>query len=228
MNTFLACAGIDGNKSSIEKLLKYANSKKPDTVLVAGGINRIGANRSQKMNFLKECFQDLGQSGHRIILIPGPYDTPLGEFLRAAMNAEITYPNLFFAHATTFSNANVAVDGIGGKITENEDSTDPTLKYSHNSAEFLFRRLWYIRKSVKILMFSEPPPGKLSGNGGNSLVEEFIKTYHPAICIVAGNTQYRGYEREKHGFTVNPGKLSDGSAAWIDWLKRSVQILDLQ
>jgi hypothetical protein len=119
------------------------------------------------------------------------------------------------------------VAGIGGVITDSEESAAPTIKYSHTTAEYLFRSLFHSNKPIKVLMLSGPPAGKLAGNGGNSMVGEFIKIYHPAICIVKGRNEYRGFEREKHGFVINPSQLSDASAAWVNWSSRNVEILDL-
>jgi hypothetical protein len=85
MNDFLACAGINGDEKSVKKLVELANSRKPNTILFAGGIAKTDSDLSQKRNFMAKCLEVLGKSGHQIILIPGPHDSPLGEFLRLAI-----------------------------------------------------------------------------------------------------------------------------------------------
>lgn len=80
---------------------------------------------------------------------------------------------------------------------------------------------------IKVLLVSEPPPGRLAGADGNSLIRELINSYHPAICVVAGPTLHRGLQREPHGLIINPGLLVDGSAAWIDRIVPQIDMLDL-
>ena len=227
MNCFLACAGTNGNEVVLGKLLDLAKEKNPDAILFAGGIVNPDVNLTQKREFISKYFESLGKSGCSAILIPGPYDIPLGEFFRAAINAEVVFSNIFVVHATFFSKSNVGVMGLGGLLAGEQDSASPVLRYSHTSAEYFLRNLWHTDKPMKILLLSEPPSGKLAGERGNGFVDEFIKTYHPNICVVAGKTKCRGFDEEKHGFVVNPGQLSEMSAAWIDWPNRKIEMLDL-
>lgn len=227
MNKFLACAGSSGNETAIKRLLEIAKERKPDAILFAGIIANPDANERRKVEFVGKFFESLGKSGQVAIVIPGPQDGPLWEFLRAALNTEVVFPNIMVAHASLVTRGEVAASGIGGLITETEDASTPVIKYSHACGEFLLRSLWHTPKPTKVLLLSEPPPGKLAGSGGNAIVREFIKTYHPNICVVAGKKEHRGYEQEAHGFVVNPGLLSEGSAAWVDRVAKKVEMLDL-
>ena len=227
MNKFLVCAGINGSETALKKLLTLAEERKPDAILFAGGIADSNGNTPQKATFIAQFFEAIGKSGFFTIVIPGPNDAPLSEFLRAALNAEVIFPNIRVSHATPVSKGALGVSGVGGVITESEDVGGPVIKYSHTSAEYLLRTLWSMTKPVKVLLLSETPPGKLSSNGGNSFVREFIGSYHPSICVVAGDKEHRGFEQEAHGFVINPGMLSEGSAAWLDRLARKVEMIDL-
>ncbi|MBI2830601.1 MAG: hypothetical protein HYX81_05530 [Chloroflexi bacterium] len=227
MKTFLACAGIYGSNAALNKLIQVANERNPDAILFAGGITGMDSNPFQKTAFIGKFFETLGKINKFAVVIPGPNDAPLWEFLRAAVSSEITSPNVAVAHATVVTNGQVAAGGIGGLITESEDVGAPLIKHSHAAVEYFLRGLWKTRKSIKVLLLSELPPGKLAGNEGKGVVGELILTHHPAICVAPGKKKNRGFEQEAHGFVINPGLLSEGSAAWVDWVNRKVEMLDL-
>lgn len=227
MKKILACAGINGSRTALEKLLEVARERKPSGILFAGGICDPAAATPEKVAFMTWFFEALGKTGRRTIIIPGPHDALLWEFLRAALTAEIVFPCISVAHATLISRGEVAASGIGGAITESEDISNPTIKYSHASVEYFLRTMLQVTKPIKILLLSEVPTGKLGGSGGNRLVREFIQTYHPTICVVGGKKEYRGWEEERHSIVVNPGWLAEGSAAWVERVERKVEMLDL-
>jgi Icc-related predicted phosphoesterase len=227
MRTFIACAGINGSETALEKLINLMKERQPDSVLFAGGIAAPAASTSQRVGFIKHSLEGIGRTGQRFFFIPGASDAPLADFLGASLNAEITFPSVAAAQATLFLESEVALTGIGGLITEADDATAPLIKYSHSSAEYYLRMLWKTDKPTKILLFSEPTTGRLGGNKGNHLVDEFIKSYHPNLCIAPAGKEARGMAGERHGFTVNPGMLTENSAAWIDWQTRQVEFLDL-
>ena len=59
---------------------------------------------------------------------------------------------------------------------------------------------------------------------------DLIDSYHPTLCVVAGTTERRGSQRIAHTLVVNPGRLADGSVAWLDWNRsrgEQVEILPL-
>jgi Icc-related predicted phosphoesterase len=227
MNSFLACAGMNGDETNLKKLVELAKTRNPDAILFAGGIVKADSDATSKRESVRQFFEILGKSTCLSLVIPGAQDAPLGEFMRSAINAEVTYSNVVSVHAAPYTKSNTFIIGLGGQATESEDATGPVIEYSHTSAEYWLRSLWHTAITMKVLLFSEPPAGKLSGNGGSALVDEFIKAYHPSICVVGGRKEHRGYEKEKHGLLVNPGWLSEGSAAWINWTDRIVQTIDL-
>lgn len=227
MRRLLACAGVNGDETALKRLVKVSEEVKPHAILFAGGIVAPGSSGPGRAEFINKFFEALGKSGHFAAVIPGPHDVPLWEFCRVAVNTEVVFPNIFAVHATPVSRSDIAVSGMGGLLTEMEDSGNPILKYSHPSAEYFLRSLWYIDKPVKVLLLSEPPPGRLAGNGGNRMVHELIKSYHPSICIVQGKREHRGWEQIASTLVVNPGLLVEGSAAWIDRVTRDIEMLDL-
>ena len=129
----------------------------------------------------------------------------------------MTYPNLHVVHATLFEQGDVAVGGLGGELTEAEDHTEDRLCYSRASAEYFLRSLWQAEQPHKVLLLSVAPPGQLGGEAGNRICGDFIDSYHPSLCVVAGTTERRGFQRIAHTLVVNPGRLADGSVAWLDW-----------
>lgn len=227
MKKIVACAGLNGNEKALEKLLAVIKERKPDGVLFAGGIVAPHTHVAHKADFMKKFFEALDESASPIAVIPGPNDSPLREFYRVALNAEVVHPALMVVHGTPFVRAGYAVSGIGGLITESEDSDFPVIRYSHAAAEFYLRTLWQIEKPVKILLLSEPPTGQLGGSEGNSIVKELITSYHPTICVVAGKKENRGSEHFARTLVVNPGLLVEGSAAWIERVSKKVEMIDL-
>ena len=49
------------------------------------------------------------------------------------------------------------------------------------------------------------------------IVGDLIDWLRPSLCVVAGPTERRGLQRIASTLIVNPGRLADGSAAWLDW-----------
>lgn len=227
MKKIVACAGLNGNEKALDKLLNVIKERKPDGVLFAGGIVAPHTHVAHKAEFMKKFFEALGASSASFAIIPGPNDSPLREFYRVALNAEVVHPSLMAAHATPFVRGDYAVSGIGGMITDSEDSDFPIIRYSHSAAEFYLRTLWQIEKPIKFLLLSEPPPGQLGGSEGNSIVKELITSYHPAICVVGGKKANRGSELYARTLVVNPGQLTESSAAWIERVAKKVEMLDL-
>jgi hypothetical protein len=105
-----------------------------------------------------------------------------------------------------------------------------TDSYSRTVTEYFLRPLWRSIQPRKVLLLPLPPPGPLGGADGEALIGELIDSYHPALCVVAGATERRGIMRIGNTLVVNPGYLSEGSAAWLDWHKSpelQVEFLDL-
>lgn len=228
MKRFIACAGLNGDGKALESLLEVITEKKPDGILFAGGIISPKADLPHRINFLASFAETAGKSGYFMAMIPGPNDTPLPDYFRLALNTEVVFPNIYSVHATTMMRGDVAICGLGGILTEYEDSISPVIKYSHVSAEYFLRNLWNVNKPFKILLLSEPPPGKLAGMEGSNSSKEIIKNYRPTVCIVGGKREYRGVEPDGSTIIVNPGMLTEGSAAWVDLMKDKVEMIDLR
>ena len=221
MNQFLIAGRLDGRYEALAKLQSVVEQRRPDAVLFAGGI--LADNSMARANRLKAwetAFKGLGSLGVFTAVIPGTADVPLREFLHAAGNAEVNFPDLHSAHATVFEEDHVAVCGLGGELTEAEDRTEDRLTYSRASAEYFLRALWWSEQPHNILLLSVAPPGPL-GEAGNPICGDFIDSFHPRLCVTADATPRRGSQRIAHTLVVNPGRLADGSLAWLD-LSRNV------
>jgi Icc-related predicted phosphoesterase len=218
MRRFLLAGHLDGRQEALAKLRTLVQGRRPDGVLFAGGL--LGGNslsQVEKLKRWKGAFAGLGQLGVFTALVPGATEVPLREFLRLAKDAEVDHPTLHVAHATLFEEGNVAVSGLGGELTEAEDRTEERLCYARASAEYFLRALWWAEQPDKVLLLNVAPPGELGGEAGNRICGDFIDSYHPSLCVVAGTTERRGCQRVAHTLVVNPGRLADGSVAWLDW-----------
>jgi len=225
MHRFLLCAGVDGNPQALGWLRQVVDARRPDGVLFAGGIVNPDRHCAAKLTpwslaakdstFAEQFFTALGRLGVFCAVIPGPAGEPMDEFFRLAIEAELAFPNVRFAHATLIEEGGVAVCGLGGGISEDtlsgcECSTRPAAKY-------FLRPLWRTEQPRKVLLLSSPPPGPLGGSKGNALVGDLIDSFHPDLCVVDGASERRGSQRIANTLVVNPGRLADGWAAWLDW-----------
>jgi Icc-related predicted phosphoesterase len=231
------CSGVYGKKSSLEFLREAVKDRNPDAILFAGGILAPSRQPTEKQTpwsmgredllFCEEFFAVLGKTDVFSAVIPGPAGEPLDEFYRLGMHAEINFPHVHIAHATLIEKEDVALSGVGGSIGET-----PLLgidSYSRTTTEFYLRSLWRAKQPRKILLLPAPPPGPLGGSKGSSLVGELIDSWHPSLCVVAGQSSLRGLQRIAHTLGINPGCLADGSAAWLDWnrpVEEQVELLD--
>jgi Icc-related predicted phosphoesterase len=62
---------------------------------------------------------------------------------------------------------------------------------------------------------------------GNRIAGDFIDSYYPSLCVAAGTTEQRGSQWIARTLVVNPGRLADGSAAWLDWNRNKGEQVDL-
>jgi hypothetical protein len=228
MRRFLVCCGARSRPRSLEWLEKAVESRKPDGILFAGGVldaarqyavkpcTPWGMTRSDAA-FVEHFFQFLGKLGVFTAIIPGPEDTPLDDFLRMGMHAEVEFPNLHLVHGTLLEKGDVAISGIGGHVSE-ECAYERDV-CSRVMAEYWLRPLWTAKQPHRILLLPAPPPGALGGADGKRLAGDLIDSYHPGLCVVHGLTDHRGTLRIGKTLIVNPGALVDGSAAVVDWSK---------
>lgn len=240
MKRFLVCAGLDGREKGCEWLHRAVAYYRPDGVLFAGGIfdgprqhaARVGhpwGLTHDEAQFLEHVFEQLGRLGVFTALIPGVADVPLEEFLRLGMSAEVEYPTLHLVHATLTEAGHTAFLGMGGCLVDGLPRGPE--QCSRTVAEYHLRPLAGSRQPYKILLLADPPTGTLGGDEGNAITGEFIDTYHPTVCVVGGSTERRGWERVATTTVINPGRLADGCAAWLDWTRDGgdqVEILNLR
>lgn len=243
MRTFLVCGRLHGNEKALEELRRVAQERRPDAILFVGGIvdpaaqaeaahdpHKADERLKEDLIFMERFFKALGETGAFSAVIPGPADAPLREFLRVGMNAEVEYPGVHVVHASLVTDQDVAVSGVGGEITLTEESGEPAIRVARATAEYFLRGLWSAEQSRKVLLLAQPPTGRLGGDEGNPIVTEFIDSYHPFLCAAGGETENRGAERVAHTLVVNPGRLVNGSVAWVDVGKEpdeQVEFLDL-
>ena len=240
MRRFLVCSGVNGRIESLEWLHKAVRQRRPDGVLFAGGVldrertyaptstTYWGHTKSDTL-FLQSFFDSLGGLGVFTAIIPGVLDAPLDLFLRLGMNAEIEYPPLHVVHATPIEEGDVAVVGLGASITD-YTSTDIGY-YSRSLADYYLRSLWTTSKSRTVLLLPEPPQSWRGEVEDRRLANALMATYHPGVCVLGRSSEKRGVERIADTLVINPGHLSEGSAAWLDWDRpagEQVEFLDLQ
>jgi hypothetical protein len=239
MRRFLICGGVHGREHSLECLRRSVESCHPEGILFAGGVldlsRRYVAGKTSwglthdDARFLERFLTFLGKLGLFTAIIPGPTDTPLEEFLRLGMHAELEYPGLHLVHATLLEKGDLAVCGIGGRLFDQEVCEPDTC--SRIFAEYHLRPLWTARQPRKVLLLSAAPTGTLGGREGSKLAAELIDSYHPSLCVVGGATEHAGVQRVASTLIVNPGYLADGCAAYLDWDRRGVdqaELLDLR
>ena len=237
MRRWLVCGGLDGSNEALETLAELIQQRRPEGVLVCGGLacakpwpsNPKEAHQRERehIQYWEQCFETLGRTQALVALIPGATDVPLKVFLRAAMDCEVDYPNLHVVHATLVGKQDVAIEGVGGHLCEHEDTEVPQVRLSRTMVEYYLRPLVTAQQPLKVLLVSEPPTGKLGGEEGHRLVNELIDSVRPRLCVALGPSTRRGWERVAHTTVVNPGRLSEGSAAWVDWSQPAHEQVEL-
>lgn len=238
MNTFLICGGPRGNRGSLELLKRAVSDRRPGGLLFTGGVldprhdfephTMTWDLMSADAHFVEDFFRTLGELGVFCAVIPGPDDGPLDEFLRLGMEAECEFPSLEIVHATLVTAGDVAVCGVGGRVSDG-----PAYELdlcSHTQAEYVARPLRDARQSRKVLLLSAAPPGPLAGEGGSLVSADLIARCRPGVCVVLGPGDRSGIQRLGRTLVVNPGPLCEGRAAWLNWSNPTdplIRLLDL-
>jgi hypothetical protein len=225
VSTFLLCGGIHGEERGLDRVRLLVESHRPDGILFAGGVLSPGRNYQPKLTlwgmtredglFVGRFFRTLGELAIFSAVIPGAYDTPLEEFLRLGMNAEVEYPNVHLAHATLVTCDGLAVTGLGGWVSEGAacetDCCPRTL------AQYYVRSLLTADQPHKVLLLGTPPTGRPTAIGGSVLSTELIDSLHPNLCVTGDDGGGASVRRMVHALVVAPGFLSEGCAALLDW-----------
>jgi Icc-related predicted phosphoesterase len=239
MRRFLLCGGCHGHEHSLDGLRRAVESCRPDGILFAGGVldlSRQYVARSSTWDltpgdahFLERFFECLGEIGLFSAVIPGPTDTPLDEFLRLGMHAELEYRSVHLVHATLLEEGDLAICGIGGRLSREATGEPDTC--CRTFAEYHLRPLWTAEQPRKVLLLPLPPTGSLGGREGSKLCAELIDSYHPTLCVAGGPSETAGIQRVARTLIVNPGYLADGCAALLDWTRPGgdeAELLDLR
>ncbi len=227
MKTYLACSHIDGRSEAVERLQVLVQQRHPDAILFAGGLFDVhGGDASpvaaaercrQNTHLLEHFFSALGAAKTVAAVIPGPHDAPLQAFLMAGIHARSEWPGVHLVHCTMVTARDVVVLGVGGELTHAEDSGGTVIRCSRTTAEYFLQPFDAADESKKVLLLSSAPKGRLGGSLGNRVAGDLVNSHHPRLCVVGGPGNARGFERVARTTLVNPGSLSEGSAAWIDW-----------
>ncbi|MGH7173282.1 MAG: hypothetical protein ACRELF_17550 [Gemmataceae bacterium] len=224
MKRFLVCSGLHGSDPALRELRRLATERRPDGLFFAGGIltpERLrnpaftkGDWPGEDLLFMQRFFETLGELDVFAAILPGPFDTPLEDFLRLGMDMESEYPSLRLAHANLIAVDGLAVCGIGGSLVEEGCLQADTC--SHLRADYFLRSLDLAEQPRKILLLPSAPLS-LGGGVDGQLIDSLIRGHSADLCVVAGTTEHRGFQRAARTLIVNPGCLADGSAAWVDW-----------
>jgi Icc-related predicted phosphoesterase len=222
MKRFIVCGGLHGCETALHELARLVDERHPDGLLFSGGIHAPEAGTpatpwviSQKIaRFMQHFFAVLGELDVFCAIIPGPGDTPLEDFLRLGMQAELDYPSLQLAHANVRAVNGLAVCGLGGCLIDEGKSEPDTL--TRLRADYFLRNLDRAEHPRKILLLPAAPLS-LGGGSTGQLINTLIHGHSADLCVVAGPTEHRGIQRIARTLIVNPGWLEDGSAAWVDW-----------
>jgi hypothetical protein len=209
----------------LNHLQRMMDSHRPDGILFAGGVLSPCRNYQPKTTlwgmtredglFVELFFRTLGELAVFSAVIPGSHDTPLEEFLRLGMYAEVEYPNVHLAHATLVTRDGLAVTGLGGWVSEGAacelDCCPRTL------AQYYVRSLLTADQPHKVLLLGSPPAVRPTAPGGSVLSTELIDSLHPNLCVTGDEGAGASVRRMVHALVVAPGSLSDGCAAMLDW-----------
>ena len=237
MRRYLAMAGLDGKTDRLAEVSEVVEQRKPEAILFAGGLGCKGCVDTSQPGFSPKQLDVYAQFLHwaggqsmPVVVIPGPYDVPLGEFYQWSTNAETDHSHLRVVHATSWRIKDTVFGGIGGAICEHDHCEHPRLQVSRAEAEYFLRNIVRDEAPLHVILLNQPPTGTLGGNSGNTIVSELIDSLHPRLAVTAGETSHRGHEQVARTTIVNPGRLSDGSLAYIDFSRPTeerVEVLDL-
>jgi len=224
MKTLLACCGLDGDLTALDRLRVTVREKRPDAVLFAGGVLRPGREYDgwdltlDDARFVEDLLHTLGGLGVFTAIIHGRADEPADELLRLAMNAELEYPALRIAHGTLCHDGELAVCGVGGRVCDG-----PAYElglWSRTQAELSARSLRSATAPRKALL--------LATSAEEEVCAALIGRAGPGLCVAPGEDGRWGSRRVGGAVVVCPGHLAEGMAAWVKWDgEPEVSFLDL-
>lgn len=240
MRTAVACCGINGSTASLSLLKELVADRRPDVVLFAGGVidddpekdtlEDMAERRQFEFRLIEAFFSSISNFHCPTILIPGPHDAPLRHFVRIAMHTMLRSGSVHLVHCRARNIDGIPFFGVGGHVTSAEDFNDPVVRVSRAMADYYMQAFLEDDRPNRTLLLADAPTGHLGGAAGSVHAAELVDSCHPALCIVGGATQHKGSERLARTIVVNPGQLSDGSAAWIDrevLLNEGIEFIDV-
>ena len=226
MKRILIGGRLDGEVAAIKLLSELVDRNNPDGVAI-GGLWAGSHRHDRKMlpaqiDFYRDLFQTLKTFKRPVFVLPGEHDVPLADFARIVMMAEVDDGRLHCIHATPWIESGVQVVGVGGDLNEVIDTWNDRLRSSRSAAEFYLRHVTRRPVPHTVLMFTTPVAGPVGTAthsdiaGDEKLASELVHSVHPELAIAIGETSCRGLRRVAGTWILNPGRLSDGSAAMFD------------
>jgi uncharacterized protein len=223
VRVLLAVGPVCGAVAELESLLSMHDSRHVDAVVVVGDLAAPGSTSAYS-----EILKLLGSSGHPTYWIPGRGDAPAREYLPAALNVEVVYPNLHCVHGTlALGPGSVFFAGMGGQIVDGETTgcEEETGRYSGWQAEYRLKALRDFPENAKVLLFATRPEHKGLGWDGSAVVAELVKTYNPRVVVAASDSAAEA--RLGSSLVVSPGRLDEGSYAVVDLQHRFAALASL-
>jgi hypothetical protein len=226
MKRLLICGRLDGEPHSLLSLEELCSRENPDALLISGlwqGSHRLDRKMSvDQRDFYRQLFAAIKRTQVPAMILPGEHDVPLADFFRVVLMEEVDNPRLHCVHAKAHVEQNVLVAGVGGDLSEVIDTWNDRLRCSRSSAEYFLRGLACANVPYTVLMLTTPIAGPIGSHlhtriaGDPDLAGELINSTHPVMAVVAGETSCRGSKRIANTRVINPGRLSEGSAAIAD------------
>lgn len=226
MKRLLIGGRLDGQRTALQRLVDLTHFYDPDAILVGGlwcGGHRTERKVSpEQTDFYRQLFQTLKKLNRPTMVLPGEHDVPMADFIRIVMMAEIENDQLHCVHATPHVEAGIQFLGVGGDLNEVIDTWNDRLRSSRAASEYYLRHLSCSRVPHSILLLTTPVAGPIGTPfhsdiaGDEYLASEIIHSCHPEVAVALGETDCRGMRRIAGTRVINPGRLSDGSAALLD------------
>lgn len=214
-----------GSMKGEKRLAEYEAARrfhsKPDI-----NIPEVQKEIAQDTEHLQQFLLTLADTQKVIYAVPGYYDASESVYFKTIYNYAHIYPNLRPAHEMMHREDQFMVAGFGGDMNISEDNREFVLQYSRVWVEFALRRLEYF-PGEKILLFHSPPVCRLDNSDGEHcgvlLINEIIEKVSPRLVLCGRARSGQGTVKMGTAVVVNPGPLSGGNYAVIDYPSLDVE-----
>ncbi|HEY0603592.1 MAG TPA: universal stress protein [Herpetosiphonaceae bacterium] len=222
---------IAGQLDRLETLIEEVRDMKLGAVLLLGNViapqqSGVSSAETPAEETYHAAIERLGSLGAPIYLIPGAHDPSLATINRLVK----TYggpAHIHLVHRTTaVLGTTDVVAGFGGKLTQEQPTTDESIHFPAWEARVAFEHLHayndvFRSAPRRIFLFAVPPQSthtdrQASEDQGVGLLTSLIRAYQPALVCCGGPAGTRGVEMIDGTQVVNPGWLADGAYALID------------